>query len=232
MSDGHPDAGAGKERVIDFGDLTDDGEVELNLPREDDMERDPPGEDVRDLPGATASGTSVINQEERYRLETPNGARPKWTRPGRPLPIVKEPRSPGAGATVGADDSEMNGVGWEFRARCCHRFGRTNRVPECRLLREWMLTDVAPETRLPDKGTRLASHVFAEARDKDVNSDRRDFPWSPENVLVDTVARLQRDLNDMRAESRYLRTPRVRDTSQNQTCNIYIDEGAEVCGDD
>ena len=108
MSDGHPDAGAGKERVIDFGDLTDDGEVELNLPREEDMERDPPGEDVRDLPGATTSVTSVINQEERYRLEPPNGVRPKWTRPGRPLPIV---RSPGAGATGGADDSEMNGGG-------------------------------------------------------------------------------------------------------------------------
>ena len=65
----------------------------------------------------------------------------------------------------------------------------------------------ALEARLPGKGTRLASHVCAEARDKDVISDRRDLPWSPENVLIDTVARLQRDLNDMRAESRYLRTP-------------------------
>ena len=34
----------------------------------------------------------------------------------------------------------------------------------------------------------------------------------PDNVLLDTVARLQRDLNDMKAESRYLRTPGVRDT--------------------
>ena len=54
----------------------------------------------------------------------------------------------------------------------------------------------------------------AEARDKDDNSDRRHFQWSPDNVLVDTVARLQRDLNDMRAKSRYLRTPGVRDTLQ------------------
>ena len=28
-------------------------------------------------------------------------------------------------------------------------------------------------------------------------------------MLIDTVARLQRDLNDMRAESRFLRTPGV-----------------------
>ena len=130
MSDGHPEVGAGRERIIDFGDLTDDGEVELNLPREEDMERDPPGEDVRDLPGATASGTSIINQEEPHWLEALNGARPKWTRPGRPLPIIEEPRRPGAGATVAADDSEMNGGRMGFRAQCCHRFGRTDRGPE------------------------------------------------------------------------------------------------------
>ena len=65
MSDGHSDVGAGEERDIDFGGMTDDGEVALNLPWEDDMERNPPGEDVRDIPGATASGTSVTNQEER-----------------------------------------------------------------------------------------------------------------------------------------------------------------------
>ena len=111
MSDSHPDVGAGRERDMDFGDSTDDGEVELNLPREEDTERDPPGEDVRDMPGATASGPSVINQEEWYRLEPPNGARPKRTRPGRSLPSIEEPRSPGAGATVGVDDSEMNGGG-------------------------------------------------------------------------------------------------------------------------
>ena len=48
-----------------------------------------------------------------------------------------------------------------------------------------------------------------EARDKDVSPDRRNVPWSPENVLIDTVARQQRDLADMKAESRYLRTPGV-----------------------
>ena len=91
MSEGHPDAGADEERDTDFGDMTDDGEVELNLPREDAVERDPPGEDVRDLLGATASWTSVTNQEELYRLEPPNGpvrvghfrlSRAPWSRGG------------------------------------------------------------------------------------------------------------------------------------------------------
>ena len=71
-----------------------------------------------------------------------------------------------------------------------------------------------PEGWMPGKGARVASHIGAEARDKDVNSDRQHFPWSPENVLVDTVARLQRDLNHMRAESRYLRNLGVWDTLQ------------------
>ena len=34
-------------------------------------------------------------------------------------------------------------------------------------------------------------------------------PWSPENILINTVARLQRDLADIRDESRHVRTPGV-----------------------
>ena len=77
MSEGHHDAGADEEHDMDFGVMTDDREVESNLPREDAVDRDPHGEDVRDLPGATTSGTSATNQEELYRSEPPNGARPK-----------------------------------------------------------------------------------------------------------------------------------------------------------
>ena len=39
----------------------------------------------------------------------------------------------------------------------------------------------------------MAPQIFTEARDQDVGSDRRNIPWSPENILIDTVARLQRD---------------------------------------
>ena len=104
---------------MDFGNMMDDGEVQLNLPREEDMERNLPAEDARDLPGETASGASVINQEERCRLEPHNGARPKWTRLGRPLPVIEEPSSPGAGAM---------GAKREFRARCYYRFGKMIRM--------------------------------------------------------------------------------------------------------
>ena len=66
--DGHSEVRTGKECVMDFGDVTDDEEVQLNLSREEDMEWNLPGEDIRDLPGDTALGASVINQEEQYRM--------------------------------------------------------------------------------------------------------------------------------------------------------------------
>ena len=67
----------------------------------------------------------------------------------------------------------------------------------------------APGTRLPQRGTRVAPQLFTEARDKDVGSDRRNVPWSPENIFIDTVTHLQRDFADIRAESRQFRTPGV-----------------------
>ena len=118
------------------------------------------------------------------------------------------------GATGGVDGPEMNGGGMRVPAP---------KLPPLRQDRQSAGVATPPrmdadryggfralEARLPGKETRLASHVFA--RDKDVIPDRRDAPWSPENVLIDTVVNLQRDLNDMRAESRYLWTLGDRDS--------------------
>ena len=57
--------------------------------------------------------------------------------------------------------------------------------------------------------TRVTPQIFTEPRNEDVSLDCRNVPWSPENILVDTVARLQQNLADSRAESRQLRTPGV-----------------------
>ena len=53
LSEGHSEV---EDRNLDLEDLTDDEEVALNLPREGAGERDPPGEEIRDLPGATTLG--------------------------------------------------------------------------------------------------------------------------------------------------------------------------------
>ena len=48
MSDGHSDVGAGVERETDPRDVTDGGEIELNLPREDIEEQERPREDIQE----------------------------------------------------------------------------------------------------------------------------------------------------------------------------------------
>ena len=63
LSEGHSEA---EDRKMDLEDLTDDNEVALNLPQKGVEERDPPGEDIRDLPGATASGAPVTQREEWF----------------------------------------------------------------------------------------------------------------------------------------------------------------------
>ena len=95
-----------EDRRLDFEDLAYDEEVALNLPRKGAEERDPPGEEIRDLPGATVSGASVTQQEEWFWMEPLHGARPKWNRLGRPTSVIEEPRGLGAEATGGMDGLE------------------------------------------------------------------------------------------------------------------------------
>ena len=94
LSEDHSEA---EDRKMDFEDLMDDEEVALNLPRKGAEERDPPGEEIRDLPGATVSGTPATQQEEwlEPRMEPLHGARPKWNRLGRPTLVIEEPRGLG-----------------------------------------------------------------------------------------------------------------------------------------
>ena len=99
MSDDHSDP----------ADMTNDGEVELNLPREVVEEQVLPREDIQKPPGAINPGTIAIGQEERHRFEPPNGARSKWPRHGLPLPSILEPRSPVTTANVGGSGADRPG---------------------------------------------------------------------------------------------------------------------------
>ena len=77
-------------------------------------------EEIRDLPGATASGAPVTHQEAWVRTVPPNGAQPKWNRPGQPIQVIEEPRGPGAEATGGMDGLEKKEGG--MRAPKCEHF--------------------------------------------------------------------------------------------------------------
>ena len=155
-----------------------------------------------------ASGTQ---REDWLLMEPLNGARPKWNRAGCPPVVPEKSRVLDAEATGGA-------VGWDMEERGAP-------APLLPLYRQNMQeAEVAtplrrevnghgglraPGSQLPQRGSRVAPQIFTDARARDVSSDRRNVPWSPENILIDTVARLQQDLADIRAESRQLRTPGV-----------------------
>ena len=49
----------------------------------------------------------------------------------------------------------------------------------------------ALEPQSPPGGTRAVPQMFTDIRTRNVGSDRRDDAWSPGNVLVDMVARMQ-----------------------------------------
>ena len=161
-------------------DVTNDGEVELNLPRE--------------TPGATALGMTMTSQEERHRLG-PDRNGPDTDCHFRVWRIIV------------VQPWELWGQPWELRGMW---------VVSERIRVGWEPRLRGPGGQQPEDGTTVDSNFYATGRDKSVDPDRRDqphaargrqdLPWSPDTALMDMVACLQRDLNDMRAESRYLRT--------------------------
>ena len=188
LSEGRVEAEDGK---LDFEESSDDEEVALLLPRKGADARDPPGADIRDVP--EASGTQ---REDWFHMEPLHGAQPKWNQVGRPPVVPEEPRGSEAEATgsMAGRDVEERG------APAPHLPLPQQNMQEAEVVRP-PRREVnghgglrAPGSRLPLRGTRVAPQIFTEARDRDVGSDRRSVPWSPENILIDTVARLQRYL--------------------------------------
>ena len=166
--------------------MTIEGEVELNLPREGTEEWGRHREDIRESPGATASGTSATSQEERHRLELPNGARLKWFRHGLPLPSIEEPRSPGMGTAVNVGGPGMDRVGMGVLAPILPTFQQHRQsagvVTPTRVDVERNRDFRCPGGRLLGNGTQMDSYSYAVFREKDIRSDRRDLPWSPDTA--------------------------------------------------
>ena len=97
---------------------------------------------------------------------------------------------------------------WEPRLRFFKHFNSGDKTPGSRHPRGWKGTGISGGQ--PEDGTTVDSNFYPAGRDNFVDPDhrdRQDLPWFPDAALMDTVAHLQRDLNDMRAECRYLRTP-------------------------
>ena len=195
MSDDHSDVGAWEEREANPGNVTGDGEVELNLPREVMEEQDQSREDIRESPGATASGATAMSREER--LELPNGARPKWSRRGLPRPTMEVPRDPvmRTMADVGGSGEDRGGTGIpapffsSVATASIKDWGRDTYAGEYG--KEQGLW--GPGVHQSKDATTVDSHFYATTRDKFIDPDRReqrqaahgepDLLWSLEAVL-------------------------------------------------
>ena len=186
---------------LDYGNFMDDEEVTLLPHRKDTDDPNHPGLDIRDGPDTSDT------QRDDWLLKTEplQGARPRWTEGERP-PMVDD-RS-------GVLDLEAaGGVG----GRKVEQHG----IPAPLLSIEWQILQEeeviapprggrpAPEPQVPPGGARAVPQIFMEVRSRDGGSDRRKDVGSPVNVLVDTVARMQQDLANLRAENCLLRTPGV-----------------------
>ena len=62
--------------------------------------------------------------------------------------------------------------------------------------------------RLRMSGTALAPESFADQDAEAAGPNRQSDEWSPVVALENTVLRMQRDLEDLQAENRFLRTPK------------------------
>ena len=133
------------------------------------------------------------------------GARPRWTERERP-PLIDD--------RMGVMDLEAaGGTG----GRKVERHG--TQAPllslERQILMEKEVTTPprggrpAPETQVPPVGARAMPQIFTEVRPRDGGPDRQKDVVPPVDMLVDTVARMQLDLPDLRAENLMLRTPGV-----------------------
>ena len=190
MDDGRLEADHGK---LVYRDLSDEEEIRLFPHRKAADEPDPPGSDIHDGPNASDT------QRDEWLLKTEplQGARPKWNKGEQP-PVIT--------VRTGVLDLEATG-GLGGRNVEQHRAPTPLLPLERQILQEAEVITPprkgahgpggrhAPEPQSPPGGTRAVPQSFTDVRTRDVGSDRRDDAWSPGNVLVDTVARMQQDFS-------------------------------------
>ena len=209
MDEGRLEAEHGK---LDYRDSSIEEEIRLFPHRKGADEPDPPGSDIRDGPNAS----DIQRDEWLLKTEPLQGALPKWNKGERP-PVITD-------RTGVLDLEATGGVGGQHVE---HHGAPTPLLPlEWQILHEAEAitpprrgdhrpgSRQAPEPQSPPGGTRAVPQIVTDVWTRDVGSDRRDNAWSPGNVLVDTVARMQQDLTDLRAENRLLRTPVVHTSRQ------------------
>ena len=158
--------------------------------------------------GATEPDGSVLDRRKEHEwledMEPYHGARPRTTEVDRPVDEV-------LGATLSGTEQNRN-----FRDTSVPKL-----PPEQRIRQEEEVQ--TPPRREPRRneghqprgpramtdGTVLAPGGLTEQRIDTAGQNRQTDEWSPVAALENTVSRMQRDLEDLQTENRFLRTPRA-----------------------
>ena len=201
-----------------FVDAMAETEVELCLPLEVDMEPDQIRKDVPIISGAVNLYAVDPDPGTQRRVGPLNGAKPKWPRHGFPtVPHTPEPHRqlPGAGAQpLGFRDGRRKfGMSRPAYRQLTQR--RLNAgIHQVKLTPDrfafGLLTTalLSPEKQLPGLGTESEFYRFGDGLPKMIRlgfrsrlqgrSDSSDPIRTPENVLMDPVARLQLEVEAMK----------------------------------
>ena len=158
--------------------------------------------------GATGPDGSVLNRrkEDEWLEDTEpyQGARPRTIEVDRPVDDV-------LGATLSGTEQDCN-----FRDTSVPKLPPKQQIQQ----EEEVQTPPRREPRRNEghqprgpramtDGTVLAPGGLAEQRTDTAGRNRQTDEWSPVAALENTVSRMQRDLEDLQTENRFLRTPRA-----------------------
>ena len=145
----------------------------------------------------------VSDQPEKEATEPYHGARPRATDFDRPVDI-------GLGATMGGleEDVEL-------------RYNEVPKLPPEKQIQQEEEVQTPPRRdlrrneghqprgpRITTDESRLGQVDLADQQGDTAGRNRPNNEWSPVAALEDTVSRMQRDLEELQTENRFLRTPR------------------------
>ena len=182
-----------------YGNFMDDEEVTLLHHKRDMDVPNNPGSDVREEPDTSDT------QREDWLLQTEplHGARPRRTKTERP-PSIDDHTGimdlEAAGGTGPEGGATWNpGPSAATRAADLGRGGHYTTKG----------STSGSRAQMPPGWARAVPRIFTEVRPRDGGPDRQKDVGSPVEMLVNTIAQMQLDLVDLRAENRMLRPPGV-----------------------
>ena len=206
FSDGEDSVGHEDELV----DVTADAEVDVRLPLREPKLQDRPRE--KTLTHSEVLDLAAVDLEEQRRLASPNGAKPKGSWHGLSLPLVMNARDHMLGATAPVAGSDTGRRGQGAAGPAYPGLAQRTGIDMPARFQFSKASDLrSPEESLPLGRKQCEPNPFGAGLPRRFDPEHgarvpagnveSDLIRSPGAVLVDTVARLQLDIEELRADS-------------------------------